>query len=66
MLTEKHLNTNENIHVSGFKWIGQNGLKYKRLSSGLEFLINYDVYTVFYVDVVDVIHSEGIHRKKIH
>ena len=48
-ITETHLKTEENIHVPGLKWIGQNRLKYKSPSRGIGFIIHLKLYSWYHV-----------------
>ena len=49
------------IHVPGYKWIGQNGLKYKRPSEGgvLGFFVRLELYTLYDIKLL-YITIEGI------
>ena len=54
LIVETHLRNDEQIHVQGFKWIGQNRFKYKRPSGGLGFLVSLELYSQYDVTILDM------------
>ena len=46
LLIKTHLKNNEDIHVTGFNWIGQNRTRSKRRSGWLGFIIKLKLYYV--------------------